>query len=670
MKKTFFALSLCLVFAGVFSGCSDDVTGEEQKASTGSKVNFAIDKTTSRTVYDDMDPYQINWVDGDKVRIYCAEAEDVKQADYNVTSIDQTDESKAKLEYSANGLAWGSDDLHNFYAVYPADDSKVSGVENGIVSLSVNQNQICTFPNEASSDGNYMGSPDMTNAYMVANMSTTPTDMVSLNFKPIMTTLQITLRGRENPNENQSFIAVTGLSIIRQVAETEREGYFQYDIKNGQMAAGSSVTPFTQTTFVGVSRTDAEGQQQAYIDLQPGESMTFTVFLPPFDINANNPIIIRPNVAGNAELTVTVEGQQTNNGPLVFNASSKGKLTLPVWPTEEVTGNNWITPLDNNIYVQQLSIPGAHDAAANSTSLLDVGVTQGLTIQEQFDLGIRAFDLRPAWRDYDGILGMGEFHGMWLYHGFTRTGISLDDALRFISGKLDDASGEFAILQLRHEVETGISDQKDPDRWVDDLYNSFTPYLNKIIAWRPDLTIGDCRGKMIVLTRDDYNNRSLAGLISDWPENTSGTASIATGDAVSTDYYVQDLYSYNLGDGSVKIEAFENLMATTMQFSSQNYLNSRPWAMNHISGYSTVIGIGGTQEYIWNAQQVALPIQRAIAGTPNPGPLGMVMMDFAGLRDASGWLGIGGSNQPTNCDLLTQTIIDNNYRYTMLRKRN
>lgn len=658
MKKYFSALCAGLVVAGALSGCSDDDFGNGQNgsASAGEKVNFTLGGPSSRTVYDDEDEYQINWTDGDKVRIYCDDAEDVKQADYSVQK-SETEESEGKLQYNENGLAWGGMDEHHFYAVYPADDSKVS-VSNGVASFAVNQNQICTFPNEAT-NGNYMGSPDMTNAYMVAHLSTTPVDQVALNFKPIMTTLEITLRGRENPNENQSFIAVTGLSIIRQVAETEREGYFQYDIESGQMAAGSSVTPFTQTTFVGVSRTDAEGQQQAYIDLQPGESMTFTVFLPPFDINADNPIIIRPNVAGNAELTVTVKGQDTNNGPLVFKASSKGTLTLPVWPTEEVTGNNWITPLDNNIYVQQLSIPGAHDAAANSTSLLGIGVTQGLTIQEQFDLGIRAFDLRPAWRSLYGE--------MWLWHGITATGLSLDDALQSFSNKLENARGEFVILQLRHESEWTIG--KDPDRWASELYNSFTPYLNKIIPWRPDLTIGECRGKMIVLTRDDYNNRSLAGLISGWPENTSGTASIATGDAVSTDYYVQDLYTYGLEDGVEKIEAFENLMATTMQFSSQSYLNSRPWAMNHISGYSSALGIGGTQEYIWNAQQVALPIQQAIAGMSHPGPLGIVMMDFAGLRDASGWLGIGGRNQPTNCDLLTQTIIDNNYRYTMLRKQ-
>ena len=659
MKKYFSALCAGLVVAGVLSGCSDDDLGNGQdgnRPSAGATVNFTLGGPSTRTIYDDEDEYQINWSDNDQVRIYCEEAEDVTQADYTVQK-DETNEETGTLQYNENGLAWGGENTHNFYAVYPADNNKVS-VDNGIASFRVNQNQTCTFPVEAT-NGNYMGSPDMTNAYMVAHYSSTPVDEVPLDFKPIMTTLQITLRGRENPNENQSYIAVTGLSIIRQVSDTENEGYFQYDIANGEMQAGTGSGSFTQTTFVGVSHNG-----QAYIDLQPGESMTFTVFLPPIDINAQNPITIRPNVAGNTELDVTVQGQTIDGATLAFAASSKGKLTLPAWPNEQTTGNNWITPLDDNIYVQQLSIPGAHDAAANSTSLAGIGVTQGLTLQEQWDLGIRAFDLRAAWHTTNDE--------MWLWHGITTTSLSLSAALSIIREKLDENQGEFAIIQLRHESETGLITPKDPDRWATELYNSFTPYLDYIVEWRPDLTIEDCRGKMIVLTRDDYNKRSLAGLISGWPENATGTASIATGGSSSCNYYVQDLYEYTLGDGEQKISAFENLMNTTVQFcnSTSEGFTNKSWAMNHISGYSSIFGIGGTQEYIWNAQQVALPIQQTIAGLANPGPLGMVMMDFAGMRDASGWLGIGGSEQPTNCDLLTQTIIDNNYRYTMLRKSN
>ncbi len=650
MKKYLSVLCAGLVVAGALSGCSDDEFGNDNNtASAGETVNFTLSSGVStRTVYDDTDPYQINWTDGDVIRIYCYEAYDVKNADYTVLK-DETTENKGTLQNNENGLVWGSG-MHNFYAVYPADDSKVSVSSSGIATFQLNQNQTCTFYDKAT-DGNYMGDPDMTNAYMVANTSTDPVDEVSLTFKPIMTTLQITLQGRESSSANEDYVAVTGLSIVYNASSAE----FNYDIENGKMEE-EGTTGHTQTVFVGVKHGDNN-----YIDLQAGESMTFTVFLPPIDIDSENPITIRPNVAGSSELTVTVSGTSGSETDANFTASSKGSLILPEWPNTEVTGNNWITALDDDIYVQQLSIPGTHDAAAYSTTLLNAGRTQGLTLEEQWNTGIRAFDLRAAWSS--------DKRQFWLYHSVTATDISLTDALDLFKEKLEANPGEFVFVQLRHESDGAIVDAiagKTTSNWSSQLNSTLSGYDNIIVEWRPDLTIGECRGKMIVLTRDEYNNRQKVGLVSGWPENTSGTATITNG-SYSTDYLVQDLYKYSSGNSSSKISAFTTLMNMTILFSdaTSSYFTNKNWALNHVSGYQGLTGT--TYGYISNAQNVALTITNAIANLSSPGPLGIIFMDFAGMRRISGWGNLG--TFTVNCDLLTQTIIDNNYRYTMQRKQ-
>lgn len=251
------------------------------------------------------------------------------------------------------------------------------------------------------------------------------------------------------------------------------------------------------------------------------------------------------------------------------------------------------------------------------------------------------------------------------------TDYSFRSVMDFFADALSKNPGEFVFLQLRHESEGGSWVGKNTGLWQTNMADVLNEY-NNIVEWRPDLTIGDCRGKMIVLTRDDYNNRSKAGLVSDWPDNTSGTAKITDGsNSTTTDYEVQDYYSYSAAndkDGVAKISAFTGLMNKTIQFSSESYSTERTWALNHVSGYSSSFGIGGTLAYIRNAANVALPIQQAIAYLDNPGPLGIVFIDFAGARQVSGWATIG--TYTVNCDLLTQTIIDNNYRYTMLRKSN
>lgn len=674
MKKYFSALCVGLVIAGVFNGCSDDDFDNGQsgnKPSTGAIVNFTLNGASTRTVYDEENEYQINWTDYDQVRIYCAEAEDVKNADYSVTHVGEIDghigdDSYANLAYNENGLAWGSEETHNFYAVYPAGGEQVTVDEDGVATCEINQNQICTFP-ASPTDGNYKGTPDMSNAYMVANLSTTPVGEVSLTFKPIMTTLEVTVRGT-NGNDNQGTITVTGLTIFSSHWGNRPE--FQYNIANGTMVTPSGNR--SQSIFVGVNQQGQAEGEDSFIDLQAGESITFTVFLPPMDINSQRQITVRPNVTGSYELSVAVGGNETSGGQVEYVASSKGKLTLPEWPSEEVTGNNWITPLDDDIYVQQLSIPGTHDAAAYETTGFNLGATQGQTLEQQFDMGIRAFDMRAA-KYHITIFGIDIENEMWLWHGITQTSVSLRDAMDLFKQKLQENPKEFVILQFRHESEPAIG--KKPEEW-NDIYGVLDEYTDIIEPWRADLTIGDCRGNIVILTRDTYTDIEKAGLVSGWPDNTSvlESGNLAYIDD-TTPYYVQDYYQYNRNnifgdpDGSRKVGLFEDLLEVTKQFKDPNstYFQQKAWALNHTSGYATSVWpptewTGTTDAYQSNANRVNPTIYSYLQNQTDFGPTGIVFMDWVGERAASVYTVYG--------DLLPQAIIDNNYRYTMLRKSN
>ena len=57
--------------------------------------------------------------------------------------------------------------------------------------------------------------------------------------------------------------------------------------------------------------------------------------------------------------------------------------------------------IDDEVLVASMSIPGAHDAATGEGmySPSGLGITQQLTLQELWDCGVRAFDLRPAVKD-------------------------------------------------------------------------------------------------------------------------------------------------------------------------------------------------------------------------------------------------------------------------------
>lgn len=687
MKRKFMPLSAGLLLTGIFCGCSDNNEPGTERPAAGTAINFALSgDQSSRTVYDENDTYQINWVSGDKIRIYCDEAEDVTNADYEVIEpIDDTNKHTSTLKYNENGLKWGSEDMHHFYAVYPADDSRVS-VSNGIATFKLNQNQVCTA-GDADANGHYATQPDMQNAYMVANLTTAPVENVYLTFKPVMTTLNITVRGR---NINEDKVTITGISIVNNNVRSSdvSNGVFKYDIANRQMVnSGTSSNTTTETTFVRIK--DKNGNY--YLDLESEQSVTFTVFLPPLSIDAANQVDVRVHATGETTQEVTIGGNADKNGNTVeYAASSKGNLTLPNFPSKKNDDtNNWITPLDDNIYVSQLSIPGTHDAATGDGTPNGLGETQERTLDEQFEMGIRAFDIRPAVKDNRIII----------CHGAVETTYEWEQVMARFEYYLQKNPGEFIIVLMRHETEY----DGDNSNWgammqtrLQNIKDATNPATNESYAidFRPDLTIGDMRGKILFLCRDwtKYNdNGPTVGGYMGWSHNINGAeVNIYGPDGSSGRLNIQDYYSASCHDSWISdtqigalssnnklCSAFStdkwSIIETQLDKSAQFHLGIDPtlinkWSINHTSGYTgscTWYLVGYTvvstiKGYRENAANNNVKFYNKITGTDWQGSTGIVISDFVGARTSGGYTVYG--------DLLPQTIIDNNYKYRMKRK--
>lgn len=665
MKKNILILSAGLLSAGLFCGCSDDSDREGQRPSGGSPVNFTLTSGT-RTVYDGNDYLQINWVDGDKVRIYCDEAEDVKQADYDV--IDPADENNrhmSTLKYNENGLAWGSDDgTHNFYAVYPADDSRVS-VSNGIATFKINLNQQCEVTGTADANGHYTTSPDMQNAYMVANLSTVPVDEVRLSFRPVMTTLNITVKGRET--NNMEDVTLTSISIVNNNVRSEDagNGVFRYNIADGTLVnSGNTTTPTSETTFVRIKNNDDD-----FLTLQPGQSVTFTVFLPPLPINAENQVDVRVHATGATTQQVTIGGNTDKNGNIVeYAAGSRGRLTLAWFPTVQ-NGNNWITPLDDNIYVSQLSIPGTHDAGTGDGTDYGLGKTQELTLDQQFELGIRAFDLRPALNSNREVI---------ICHGYVATKFTWDNIMERFKYYLSENPGEFIIIFLRHEDEY-FSNENVTEKWQPAMQEKLRIISNTVnpstgesycADFRPDLTIGDLRGKILFLCREwtSYDNDGpTVGGYTGWSHSPDGAEVSIYSRTSSGILNIQDCYSPQ-EDGqsslintrnypTIKWNVIQSLLEKSRTFHTDPAMVNR-WSVNHTSGYTE--WLSSIDGYRRNAANNNVKLYNYLNSSSWMGSTGIILMDFVGAR-RSGTFTVYG-------DLCPQAIIDNNYKYRMKRK--
>ena len=637
--------------AATLSGCQEENPNPNNGNSEGNYIPFAVSETKTRTVYDETDQLQLNWVTGDKVRIFCDQAADKTTAEYGITDISK---NNCNLAANSDGLKWGGyDNEHTFYAVYPSDETKVS-VTDGIAELKINRKQEVTL---GSLNGTvYSTTPDMSNAYMVACTTavaseTTSDKPVELKFSPIMTTLKIVVSGKA---DNSTSVQLTGVSLIMSVpADVAKSGNFKYDIRNGEIVQSDNTDKTTfssETIFINIKTADGTDA----VTLEGGQSIELLAFLPPVPINNSNQVTVKVHTTGEGVKSLTLgkfkkdsDGNETDEANFDIAASSKATVSLPKIPTDQ-QGNNWITPLDDDIYVQQLSIPGTHDAASYTTSLLNAGKTQTKDIGEQLNMGIRAFDMRPAYRTMESK--------MWLWHGTTSCDISLNEALTTMSTYLENNPGEFIILQFRHETEWSLF--KDTDKW-DTIYDELKN-LN-IVSWRPDLTIGECRGKFILITRTDFTNRENLGiaLANNYANNDYAVGTLTNG-SYSTNYHVQDYYQTADDNGATKIQKVKDLYAITKTFKLAT--NNFPWALNHTSGY---VGTGGTTLlYIQNASYVNKPVYEALQAETELGPVGIVFMDYVGARTVTRL----GTTYTVYGDLLPQAIIDNNYKYRMLRK--
>lgn len=672
MKNNLFNITflVTIMVAGTFISCNENELDPDNGQHSGKKISFSISDDKTRTSYDDANNLQINWTEGDQVRIYCDEAEDVKQADYTVAQIDK---NSGKLVYNADGLAWGgNDDTHNFYAVYPADDKTVASMVDGKVTINANLNQKCTLGNLVGTM--YETTPDMTNAIMVAKLSTKPIDKVDLTFKPIMTTLEVVVRGAENDNLAGTYIRGISISMDASAFGASSK-QFVYNLITDELERDDATS--TVNFFVGINTSD--GTNSLHLDAT--QSVKLTAFLPPVSINDAHRIKIRVHATGATELVATIGSN------FEILQSAKSRITLP-WITSKNQGNNnWITPLDDDIYVSQMSIPGTHDAATGDGTDFSIGKTQELTLDKQFELGIRAFDLRPA-------VSSGDIH---IFHGAISTTYSWDNIMERFKYYLQNNPGEFIIIFMRHETEAdntssewgGLIEQK-----LDKLKNDTNPATGEswTIDFRPDLTIGEMRGKILFLCRDwtKYNESGpTVGGYTGWAHGKDGAeVSIYGPSGESGTLNIQDCYApsesgnwkglitgslINNGTNkplvqnypSVKWNGIESLLKKSQQFHTSSELVNR-WSINHTSGYvgGVVLGVynsvSTTDGYRENAGNNNIKLYNYINSSTWNGSTGIIIMDFVGARTSGSYTVYG--------DLCPQAIIDNNYKYHMKRK--
>lgn len=502
-----FTLSLMII--GLASCVNDNVTGGKPLPK-GTEFDFGttVDANLSRTYYDPADVanpnatyWKIFWNYQDpldQVYIYSPQAMTGRQqAAYTVHGV-KDQYSATATKNSEIGIQLSDANTYDFYGMYPAQNVKANSGSGYSLSATMPIFQTASTTEIMNSENpvsNLEATADMNSALMIAKEagfipSTQNNAKVNLQFEPFASMLNVTVNGVEQTNL-QYKVLITSIIIE---ADAPIAGDFTYNYNTKAITFGENPSNFIQ---IDTKFKDAAGHQIG-VPMGPDSKLNVRAFMIP-----------NPNVKS-LKVKVVTSASQTLTKTLNMANFKKSQIHFAKLP--KINASNlqfdykiWLSQLDPNIYLSEISMPGS--ALTFSYKLKDdVQRTQTLNLTEQFENGIRVFQFHVntvnQTSTYDG--------------GSTSVGIALpdgtpmekdgggywtiEDAINALHSEMKGLhKDEFCVVAISDWIAKPVTTAK-----MTTLYNRLKAVLNKagekgLVATNvnPNTTIADVKGKVI-----------------------------------------------------------------------------------------------------------------------------------------------------------------------------
>ncbi len=701
MKRSLLLGILPLAF---LAGCQDNL--EEMPvvpAQTGDEITFGSSLTDvdaqTRTIYGD-EPvngaYPVAWENGDQIAIYCPEASNGNMVYYKVTPGEDdasTSSAVTKVNPDQAGLQWGQAEEHHFSAFY------LVGLQNGKITaeIPVEQTPLSwkSTPNGAGTT--YTGVANTDYAFMWAYNTHNKSDGgdVALNFKPWVTILDVEINGPETADAE---IKMSSVQLVSTTGET-LNGQFTMDftaVENDRAAYPTyeqAGNPASTRSMISIQLYDQSlnGGQGDFITLKHGDKIVVRFYLLPkdtnYDTSARQDLQLRVTPYNSAVLVRTLNAAAGSDEGTQAGGILAHKVNKVILPSVSQTGPNyWMSSLDPNIYVTELSLPGSRMSSlteANGASI----IYQDQTISEQFTNGVRAFYFQTSYNNDGGagILRPTDYNLYLAVNGrrLERLHTYIQDIAKGLATA--DAAGrpnEFAFVLLSW---SSIWPNDDGNDWMRAVQEELTEmgndsqyrlYTEEIT---PNTTIDDVKGKIII--KVNYNDQDMGNYLNEharvpamfaiWdsyycPEGKDLRWGTSNSNALVTMKWVyQEVTTVGPGGQTILADKknYINQMFESSIDSYQNNSAHNMWFMNDCGGSFVgnvtgdyVSGNYGRDENTVGAVDLAhemgIYVTNLLQSRTEDATLGIVYLNYA---------------NPTNpySGNLIQTIINNNFNFQL-----
>ncbi len=602
-------------------------------------ASFESATPNTKTVYgnlgdsdgDKINDYQeVLWVNNDPIQIACAAgvegrdiAEYVVRVPENNTAdtgedgkvIDGSDKGVVVRPANSNsGLQWGDpEETHTFYAVYPSPSLLsststtfnrpqlvTSNMFNGEIEGYLPMQQTPENIDNLDENGNkseynkgnyqYEFTPNMDYAYMVAKKTVVAQNNtfsgkgVDLIFRPVVTAVQVHLK----PGDIDQ---TAGTMIMNSVS----------------LSSSSQLSGHFTCKFPEIDEEDKIGNPK--VTCTPSQNINNSVIINlPDDIVFNTSsksylnagltltFFILPNSATNItdlKLNVTYTMVKSNTSITDIKSLTLGRdvaahkkhfyknITLPNI-SGDVTGADWISRIDDEVLLSQLSIPTAgnvgsyayqgdaeNDSRYYKEQVIDDENGSGSIIDELWQLGVRGFEIVSSYNNNTGspsttVTNLGSCR--IVCNGTKISNLTVKNLVDAIIDQLDYKEegeylykDEFALIiftyqsckDQRAEVNDATGDswwdqptpryRTGPERYIEalaDYLDDDPKAKDRVIAYSPDLKIKDLRTGV-----GGQNKICLVGKISQEGEDDRTTISKVT---------IPSYLTYIEGWGSIK----------------------------------------------------------------------------------------------------------------------
>lgn len=506
-----FTLSLMII--GLASCVNDNVTGGKPLPK-GTEFDFGttVDANLSRTYYDPADVanpnatyWKIFWNYQDpldQVYIYSPQAMTGRQqAAYTVHGV-KDQYSATATKNSEIGIQLSDANTYDFYGMYPAQNVKANSGSGYSLSATMPIFQTAStteIMNSETNVGNLETTADMNSALMIAKEagfmpSTQNNAKVNLQFEPFASMLNVTVNGVEQTNL-QYKVLITSIIIE---ADAPIAGDFTYNYDTKAITFGENPSNFIE---INTKFKDAAGHQIG-VPMGPDSKLNVRAFMIP------NPNVksLKVKVVTSAAQTLTKTLNMTN-----FKNSQIHFAKLP-----KINASNlqfdykiWLSQLDPNIYLSEISMPGSALTFSYKLSE-DYKKTQTLNLTEQFENGIRVFQFHVNTVNQTSTYDDGSTSvGIALPNGDPMPRINgngywtIEDVIEALHDEMKGLhKDEFCVVAISDWIKYTTPIDKEKETKL--LYERLNAVLKKagekgLVATNinPNTTIADVKGKVI-----------------------------------------------------------------------------------------------------------------------------------------------------------------------------